>query len=64
MHVGDSDADLRMTRTGVSVVDGRATQSMMPLIKESIFILVFNRSPSIFVPKLNLLSLLRSLVDL
>ena len=42
MHVGDSDADLRITRTGVSVVDGRAIQSMMQLIKESIFIYLYS----------------------
>ncbi len=36
-HVGEhSDADFRRTRTGESVVEGRATQSIMPLINESI----------------------------
>ena len=39
-QVGDSDADFRMTRTGESVVEGRATQSIIPLIKESIFELI------------------------
>ena len=42
MHVGDSDADLRITRTRVSVLDGRATQSMMPVIKEFIFIYLYS----------------------
>jgi len=32
------DAALRTTRTGESDVDGRATQSMMPLIKEDMII--------------------------
>lgn len=32
------DAVLRTTRTGESDVDGRATQSMMPLIKDDMMI--------------------------
>lgn len=42
-HLGDSEDALRISRTGESEVDGRATQSMIPVNKDVIISLKVDR---------------------
>ena len=48
IHVGDSLGHFRTTLTGVSVVDGLATQSISPLSKESIPLRLFQSTEELF----------------